>query len=84
MLGITSATPLDNHMLRIEFADGSAGDVDCSFLLESGLGVELRDPSYFRQVRVDLELRTVVWPNGLDPAPELLRRRLSAAVSSAA
>jgi hypothetical protein len=84
MLGITNATPLDNHVLRIEFTDGSAGDVDCSFLLESGLGVELRDPSYFRQARIDRELRTVVWPNGLDPAPELLHRRLSAAVSSAA
>ena len=84
MLGITDATPLDNHVLRIEFTDGSSGDVDCSFLLESGLGVELRDPSYFRQVRIDPELRTVVWPNGLDPAPELLQRRLGAAVSSAA
>jgi len=27
---------------------------------------------YVRQVRVDDEARTVVWPNGLDPAPELL------------
>jgi hypothetical protein len=27
---------------------------------------------YFRQVRVDEESRTIVWPNGLDPAPELL------------
>ena len=59
MLGIANATPLDNHVLRIEFTDGSAGDVDCSFLLGSGLGVELRDPSYFRQVRIDTELRTV-------------------------
>jgi hypothetical protein len=32
----------------------------------------LRDLEYFRQVRVDLEARTIVWPNGLDPAPELL------------
>lgn len=47
---------------------------------------ELRDPSYFRQVSIDPELRTIVWPNGLDPAPELLYRRLKAgtAVSSAA
>jgi len=84
MLGVTNATPLDNHVLRIEFTDGSVGDVDCSFLLECGLGVELRDPSYFRQLRIDPELRTVVWPNGLDPDPELLRRRLNSAVSSAA
>jgi hypothetical protein len=46
--------------------------VDCSFLLRGTLGEPLRDPEYFRQVRVDEEARTVVWPNGLDPAPELL------------
>jgi hypothetical protein len=53
MRGVTTATPLDNHVLRIEFTDGRAGDVDCSLLLASGLGVELRDPSYFRQVHID-------------------------------
>jgi hypothetical protein len=30
------------------------------------------DPDYFRQARIDKEARTVVCPNGLDPAPELL------------
>jgi Protein of unknown function (DUF2442) len=87
MFEVINATPLDGYVLRIEFSDGVVGDVDCSFLLASGLGADLRDPAYFRQVRVDAELRTVVWPNGLDPAPELLHRRLKAgagAVSSAA
>lgn len=87
MLGVKKAEPLDGHRLRLEFTDGAIGDVDCSFLLESGLGAELRDLSYFRQVTVDPDLRTVVWPNGLDPAPDLLYRRLStttAEVSSAA
>jgi hypothetical protein len=32
----------------------------------------MRDPDYFRLVRVDPELRTVVWPNGLDLDPEVL------------
>ena len=76
MLGIAKASPLDNYVLRIEFSDGAVGEVDCSFLLDSGLGTDLRDLSYFRQVSVDPEFRTVVWPNGLDPAPELLHRRL--------
>jgi hypothetical protein len=87
MVGVITATPQDGHVLRIEFSDGLAGDVDCSFLLAGGLGHDLQDPDYFRQVRVDPELRTVVWPNGLDPAPELLHRLLQSgagAVSSAA
>jgi hypothetical protein len=85
---VIKATPLDRYVLRLEFSDGLVGEVDCSFLLlASGLGADLRDPAYFSQVRVDPELRTVVWPNGLDPAPELLHRRLKAdtgAVSSGA
>ncbi len=87
MIGVTKATPLDGHALQLEFTDGLAGEVDCSFLLEGGLGKALEDPDYFKKVAVDPELRTVVWPNGLDPAPELLHQHLKTAghpVSSAA
>lgn len=72
MLRVTHAEPLEGHLLRVTFNDGVARDVDCSFLLHGTLGEPLRDPSYFRQVRVDEQARTVMWPNGLDPAPELL------------
>lgn len=54
------------------FNNGAVREVDCSFLLHGTLGEPLRDPAYFRKARVDNEARTVVWPNGLDPAPELL------------
>jgi len=72
MLRVTGAEPLDGHRLRVAFNDGRVREVDCSFLLRGTLGEPLRDPDYFRQVRVDEEARTVVWPNGLDPAPEVL------------
>lgn len=72
MLRVTTVEALDGHRLRVAFNDGVVRDVDCSFLLHGKLGEPLRDPTYFRQVRVDDEARTVVWPNGLDPAPELL------------
>jgi hypothetical protein len=36
------------------------------------LGKPLRNPSYFRRVRVDAEAGTAVWPNGLDPDPLIL------------
>lgn len=35
-------------------------DIDCEFLLHGSLGEPLKDPAYFRQVRVDDELRTIV------------------------
>jgi uncharacterized protein DUF2442 len=72
MLRVTDVEPLDGYRLRVTFNDGVMRDVDCSFLLHGTLGEPLRDPEYFRQARVDHEARTVVWPNGLDPAPELL------------
>ncbi len=72
MLRVTEVETLDDHRLRVAFNDGVVRNVDCSFLLHGTLGEPLRDPDYFRQARVDEEARTVVWPNGLDPAPELL------------
>jgi hypothetical protein len=72
MIRVTDVQPLDGYRLRVAFNDGVVRDVDCSFLLRGTLGEPLRDPAYFRQVRVNDEARTVVWPNGLDPAPELL------------
>ena len=72
MLRVTHVKPLEGHFLRVTFNDGVVRDVDCSFLLHGPLGEPLHDPDYFRQARGDDEARTVVWPNGLDPAPELL------------
>jgi Protein of unknown function (DUF2442) len=72
MLKVTGVKPLDGYTLEIEFNDGVVRVVDCSFLLHGTLGAPLRNLDYFRQVRVDDEARTIVWPNGLDPAPELL------------
>jgi hypothetical protein len=72
MLRVIDVEPLDDHRLRVSFSDGLVREIDCSFLLHGALGEPLRGLDYFRQVRVDEDARTIVWPNGLDPAPELL------------
>jgi len=72
-LRITAVEPLHAHNLRLTFSDGLVRDVDLSPLLHGPLGNPLRDPDYFRQVRVDQQSRTIVWPNGLDPDPDMLR-----------
>jgi Protein of unknown function (DUF2442) len=69
MLRVIKAEPLDGYHLRVTFNDGVVRDVDCAFLLRGTLGGPLRDPHY---VRIDEEARTAVWPNGLDPAPDVL------------
>ncbi len=72
MLRVTAVKPLDGYKLEISFDDGVVRVVDGFFLLHGTLGEPLKDLDYFRQVRVDHDARTIVWPNGLDPAPELL------------
>jgi hypothetical protein len=69
---VTEVKPLEGYCLRLTFNDGLVRDVDMSFALHGPLGEQLRDLDYFRQVRVDEEARTIVWPNGLDPDPDVL------------
>jgi Protein of unknown function (DUF2442) len=71
-LRITTVEPLKDHNLRLTFNDGLVREVDLSSLLYGPLGEPLRDLDYFRQVRVDADSRTIVWPNGLDPDPDML------------
>jgi hypothetical protein len=59
-------------LVEIEFNDGVVRVIDCSFLVHRTLGEPLKDLDYSQQVRVDEGARTIVWLNGLDPAPELL------------
>lgn len=70
---VTGVTVLGHYRLRLLFEDGTVGDVDLSHLAQrSGVYEPLKDPDYFRRVHVDPEGGTVVWPNGVDLAPETL------------
>lgn len=48
---ITDAKPLDRYVVRVSFEDGTAADVDLSYLPDYGGVFEpLRDLGYFRRV----------------------------------
>ncbi|MEO5618360.1 MAG: DUF2442 domain-containing protein [Candidatus Eisenbacteria bacterium] len=67
---IVEVLPLDGFRLHIRFDDGVEGNVDVSERVPfDGVFAPLRDPEYFRRVRVDAELGTIVWPNGADLDP---------------
>jgi hypothetical protein len=72
MVAVTAVEPLANYTLRLSFDDGSERIVDLADDLWGPMGEPLRDPAYFRQVSVDPELRTIVWPNGFDLDPDVL------------
>jgi hypothetical protein len=83
MLSVTAVEPLDGYKLRLTFSDGAVTEADFSDDLRGPLAEPLRDPAYFRQARVDVEARTVVWPNGLDPDPYVLHGDYAPAAPSA-
>ncbi len=70
---IRGVQPLEDFALRLEFDDGTHREVDLADELWGPVFEPLRDdPRLFRQVRVDEELGTIVWPNGADLDPDVL------------
>ena len=67
------ARPGDSHAVHVRFEDGTAAEVDLSYLLDYG-GVfgPLCDAGFFAQLRVDDQSATIIWPNEADIAPETL------------
>jgi len=75
---IQAVEHLGGYQLRLTFADGLVFEVDLTDKLNGKVGPvfePLRDPAFFAQVSIDPELRTVVWPNGADLAPDALHEQ---------
>lgn len=60
------------YRLLVTFTDGKRKRVDMGPFLGKGVFEPLRDPDYFRMVRVNEEIRTIEWPNGADMCPDVL------------
>lgn len=60
----------NDYKLDLVFTDGERGTYDCRSLLDFGVFKELKDPSYFKQVKVDGG--TVAWPHDQDICPDTL------------
>ncbi|MFT3907399.1 MAG: DUF2442 domain-containing protein [Steroidobacteraceae bacterium] len=73
---ITAIRYVEPFSIWVQFADGLSGEIDLQADLQGPIFLPLRDRALFAQLRFDPDLRTVVWPNGADLAPEFLRSRL--------
>ena len=60
------------YTLRVEFDDATTQVIDFRPVLEGPLFGPLQDEKVFRQVEIDPEVHTLVWPNGADFDPETL------------
>ena len=72
------------YRVWLRFADGLSGELDLSSELWGAMFEPLKDVEYFRQLRVDAELDTIVWPNGADLSPQWLHDQLAARSKAAA
>ncbi len=73
MIRVQSVKVLEGYQVHLFFTDGTEKTVDLSPYLRGPVFDPLKkDPAKFRQVRVDPELGTIVWPNGADVCPDVL------------
>jgi hypothetical protein len=75
---VRQVEPLDGYRLHVVFADGLAGTVDLSRLVNSEnarVFAALRDPAVFRGVFVDCG--AVAWPGEIDLAPDAMYAAIS-------
>jgi hypothetical protein len=80
LVRIRGVSPMEGFSVRLAFTDGSARVVDLAPYLRGPVFEPLvADPDLFRQVRVDSELGTIVWPNGADIDPDVLYHGLTPA-----
>ena len=64
------AEPLADYKLRIQFVNDELKEFDVTPFLEKGIFSELKDESYFKQVRV--AFGSVEWPNEQDFSKDTL------------
>lgn len=74
LVDITSVRPIGGFVVELGFEDGTVKQVDLEPYLTGPVFEPVRrDAEYFRSVRIDPELGTIVWPNGADIDPQVLR-----------
>src|SRR5437762_1632342 len=66
---VVSVDVVAPYTVQLRFDDGLERRIDFSGILSGALFGPLRDDALFKQVRVDPEVHTIVWPNGADFAP---------------
>jgi hypothetical protein len=83
---IRSIEYLGEYRLRVGFADGTFRNVDLGAKLAGPVGPvfePLRDANFFALATVDVEIGTVVWPNGADLAPDAVHAGMFDAATAA-
>jgi hypothetical protein len=71
---VTDVRHVKDYELELKFTDGTVAKLDFQSRIQGRGGVfrALESVDVFRQVRVDPEAGTLVWPNDVDFCPDVL------------
>ncbi len=69
---VTGVAVVGPHTLKLRFEDDTEQVINFEPVLRGQLYGPLRDLKVFDQVRIDPEVRTIVWPSGADFDPATL------------
>lgn len=69
---VVEARYVRDHLLWLRFRDGTAGEVDLGPVVRGEAFEPLADLAYFKRFTIHPQLKTLVWPNDADVAPEFL------------
>jgi hypothetical protein len=71
---VTHVRHIHDYWLELTFADGKQARLDFKDRVVDRGGVfrPLEDVEFFKRVRVDPEIGTLVWPNEVDICPDVL------------
>lgn len=69
LIDVISYRYLEDYRVWVKFEDGVEQTIDFAPVLEGELFGPLRDLELFRQVSLNQEIGTLVWPNGADFDP---------------
>jgi hypothetical protein len=69
---VLEARCVRDYVVWLRFHDGTEGEIDLEPELRGAVLDSLKDPDVFRSFTIHPELRSLVWPNGANLAPEFL------------
>lgn len=72
MHAVKKVTYHEEYKLLLTFEDGSDRVVDLGPHLQGEVFQPLKDIAYFKTVKVEPDLDTIVWDNGADFSPDFL------------
>ena len=69
---VRSAEYVSDYRVKLVFEDGSVRIADLASHLEGEIFEPLKDVDFFRTVRVEPDINSIVWENGADMSSDFL------------